>query len=600
LKNKLILIDYLNFYTFLYIVFNKYKSVQILYKHQFLNNFYSSFLKILGVNFKYLEITYSSSNSKNYDDIDIEKEYLSERNYKNNDLLSNYLYKLYFFQRIHPVVELKVFFENLNIDKVLINYGDYLSILGEKKGFYKKVHHYWLPLFSSHEDKISEFQDVYKKKMKFVIRNYFFSLIKIFSFSFVSMPQFNAKLLVAAREEKSFIFDSFYGLNKSNTDYLSIDPITSLIYSKNCKQKYSLYSINLFNFFKTIKGIYKIYSKFSIKNGMNIALCLYILEQAKTIFFLNKLIEEHGIKIIYTCYEGAPIINILNLLGYESNDVISMSASWSLGMNPQFVYQLYKGCDIFFPWGEWQKILYRKCKSPFKSMIMVGYIGDYAIESMQSSPDDEINILKEQGYQVITVFDNKPATDSFSTYQHLNNFYKGVLKILQEGSYACVIKTKKDLSYVDKELLDAIRSHGDKVLFNHEKVNLSPAFNSDFVYAWHRNTLGCMASIWGIKTILYDEGRFIIDSEVSENCTIITHLDQLVPSLNNASKDSCWVDKNSFIDPFVDGNAQHRIAEYIQLLLSSKSQSKSSMIRDTNNIYKDKYGDEMVIEKEDF
>ena len=60
------------------------------------------------------------------------------------------------------------------------------------------------------------------------------------------------------------------------------------------------------------------------------------------------------------------------------------------------------------------------------------------------------------------------------------------------------------------------------------------------------------------------------------------------------------IDKNSFIDPFVDGNAQHRIAEYIQLLLSSKSQSKSSMIRDTNNIYKDKYGDEMVIEKEDF
>ena len=64
-------------------------------------------------------------------------------------------------------------------------------------------------------------------------------------------------------------------------------------------------------------------------------------------------------------------------------------------------------------------------------------------------------------------------------------------------------------------------------------------------------------------------------------------------------KGSSLIDRDSYIDPFVDGNAQNRIVEYIKLLLSLKEKSKSSMIRESNIIYKRKYGNDKVIEKEE-
>ena len=112
LKNKSILIDYLNLYTFFYIVFKNYKYVQILYKNQILSNLYSNVLSRIGVTIVFKNITYSSSDSQNYVDIEKEKEFLTSKYYVNNNILANYLYKLYYYQRIHPVVE---FFMNCSI-----------------------------------------------------------------------------------------------------------------------------------------------------------------------------------------------------------------------------------------------------------------------------------------------------------------------------------------------------------------------------------------------------------------------------------------------------------------------------------------------------
>ena len=73
---------------------------------------------------------------------------------------------------------------------------------------------------------------------------------------------------------------------------------------------------------------------------------------------------------------------------------------------------------------------------------------------------------------------------------------------------------------------------------------------------------------------------------------------RLIPTLKTLDKDSSLIDRGSYIDPFVDGNAQNRMAEYIQSLLSSVEKSKSNMIRESNIIYKRKYGNDKVLEKE--
>jgi hypothetical protein len=581
-------------------VFKNYTYVQILYKNQFLINLYSNVLSRIGVTIVFKNITYSSSDSQNYVDIEKEKGFLTSKDYVNDNILANYIYKLYYYQRIHPVVELKVFFGYLDIDKVLINYRNYPALSNANDVFYNKVGYYFLPLFINNQRKKAIFQDVYKRKLLFFLSNYVYRLIKILKFSYGSKSGFKSNLLVAARKKESFIHDTFYDFDKSNLDYISIDPITLKVYSKKSNNSQHLFSISPRNFFKIIFGIYRLYKDYSTKKSMDIALRLYLLENVKTVYFLKKLIAEQDIKVIYTCYEGAPIINILNILGYESDNVISLSSTWSLGMVPQFVYQLYKSCDIFLPWGEWHKSLYIGCESPFKSMIMVGYIGDYAIETMKKNIDTAVNNLKKNGYKIVTVYDNKVSIDSYITQNHLDNFYRGVLQLLKEGSYAFVIKSKEDFSnYVDKQIADDILSYRDRVIFNYEKVNLSPAFNSDFVYSFHRNTLGCLASIWGKRVILYDEGGFISEDEFL-NCSIINSVNELLTCVKQLDLNSLQIDRGSSIDPFVDGRAQNRITEYVQLLLSSNENSKSSMIRSSNSIYKKRYGKDKVFEKKDF
>ena len=61
-------------------------------------------------------------------------------------------------------------------------------------------------------------------------------------------------------------------------------------------------------------------------------------------------------------------------------------------------------------------------------------------------------------------------------------------------------------------------------------------------------------------------------------------------------KDSSKIDRASYIDPFVDGNAQNRIVSYINALLSSKEKSKIDIICEANSMFKKEYGNDKIIE----
>ena len=196
MKNKEILVDYLNIYTIIYVVLFRYTKVSLLYKHKYLNNLYAVLLKFCNIKISYLEIKYSSSNYKSYQKIAIEKDYLTEHNLVEKNLLHNYIYKKYFYERVHPIVELKVFFGHLKFDRILINYGDYFYLL-HKDSFYKKIRYYSLPLFAKFNNGNYAFNYVYTKKAFFFIRSYLISVYKILRFSFSQSTSLNAKLLVA-------------------------------------------------------------------------------------------------------------------------------------------------------------------------------------------------------------------------------------------------------------------------------------------------------------------------------------------------------------------------------------------------------------------
>ena len=98
---------------------------------------------------------------------------------------------------------------------------------------------------------------------------------------------------------------------------------------------------------------------------------------------------------------------------------------------------------------------------------------------------------------------------------------------------------------------------------------------------------------------LYDEGKFISENEFLSNCSIITSVSELLTCVKQTDFNSSNIDRGTAIDPFVDGQAQNRITQYIQLLLSSNEKSKSSIISDSNSIYKKRYGEDKVFEQGD-
>ena len=327
--DKSILIDYLNFYTILYIIFNKYKVVYIFSKHIFLENFYRRLLGFFDISLKNLSINYSSKDTSKYSEIVKEKIVLSDQFCFDNKLLTDFLYKSFFYQRIHPVVELKVFFGNINFDKILINYADYFYLLENKEGFYKKIKYYRLPLLTSSEGKYFIYRSIYFDQMKFFVRSYFYSFFKILKFSFTTKKIFDAEILIASDKKKSFEYDNFHEFKISNVDYNVFDPTCLTLYSK--KNQNHLYTIQSKDFIKTIQEIFKIQKSFLGNRKVKLSLYLYLLENAKNIFFLKKILTKTKVKIIYCSYEGSILVDLLSILGYTSTNLISLRSTWSLG-----------------------------------------------------------------------------------------------------------------------------------------------------------------------------------------------------------------------------------------------------------------------------
>jgi hypothetical protein len=251
-------------------------------------------------------------------------------------------------------------------------------------------------------------------------------------------------------------------------------------------------------------------------------------------------------------------------------------------------------CDIFFSWGKRQNDSYIKCKGTFRDLVSVGYVGDYSLKQIRYKSTLSIQNFKDKGFKVIAVYDNITPSDHFTTPIQLNNFYRGVLELLKDGSYACVIKTKHGFERnIEKGLYNEILHFNDKILLDFNKANLVPAFEADYTYVFSLNSLGCVASAWGNKCIHYDEASFINNNEVPKNSFIINEYVDLIPKIKSIGDINCSIDRGSLIDPFVDGNAQYRIAEYVKLLLGNKK-SKLIKIEDSNVIYRKKYGVDKV------
>lgn len=595
-----IAVDYLNIYTLFFIVVYKYKVVHILYKHKYLNRIYESILKFLKKEIIYENLTYPSDNIYIIKKIQIEKELLINRNFIDNNLIRKYMYQKFYFDNIHSIVELKILLENKKLDRILINYPNYISCLTKKSSFYSKFKYYTLPSFVYINNRVHFWRNTYFYKNRFIIK----SLIRVVSiivnlrFSLKNYSQYDVLTYVKSKEhlkksgEQSNYMNDLDWIKNSSLKCLKLDPLTLYLINENDKSH--LFTLKPQELITYIGSLFEIFKTIFLKNNTHILMLPYIFDNIKKIYFINKIIKNQEVKIIYTCYEGGSFANILNIIGYTSKKTISMNTTWSLTYFPVFSGGAYKNCDIFFAWGDYHRYLYLDSGSVYRSIVTTGYLGGYAIPYMKAKTKKILKKYENKNYKLFAVYDNVVGDDGHITYIQLNDFYRGVLELLKRDDYACIIKSKKDTlyKYLNKDLLYDINIYSEKIIFQNEHADLGPALLADFVYAFSMNSLGSIASTFGKETFLYDGNKIVHENNkyLSKNVHIVCSSIDFIKKLDSYNNSIGYIDNYSGIDPFADENAQKRILEYVNLILISKSENKIDKIIEANDIYMLNYG----------
>ncbi len=603
IKYKKVVVDYLNIYTILFLLFYRSSSVIVLYKHAFLDNFYKFFVTLIGI--RVVESLCMSNDNNGtfiYMKTKDEKKRIIESNFSSPEYFSDFIHKEFYYRYLHHFSELCFLLKNEEFDVVLTNYPNYLAGLKIDNVFYSKIRCYLLPSFihKEYRKNLYKYRGLYFYKCKD-----FFTNVKIFikTVLFVKLNNgafIKADLLTCVTPVLNPYANSSKFTEDERINCVELDPY-SLILKKKYKTQH-LYSIKIFEIFEIFRKILKIYRSISKKSYSSFILFVYKLTYAKQIFFLDKFIEKSGVNTTYTCHANAKlnIARMLDLFGRSNKNIVTTSTTVSLNYFPELLTATDKYSDVFFAWGDWHKDLQLKSCS-FRcpeTIILSGYVFDYSVQKMSESCNSLIKKTPSfKNKKIISVYDNVVFMDSHITYTHINNFYYGLILFLNNNlDYNCIIKSKKSIfkKLVNSDILTKLDFLESRIMYMDRHSDIGPAMSSDIVYALSMSTLGNIASILGRKVFLYDEGLIISRDYLSKNVAVVTSVNDFLEKVGNfpiyKNRD------NSRIDPFIDGKAQNRIFEYVYDLLTNATSDKKDRIYIANHNYYKNYGKDKVFE----
>ena len=596
---RTIVIDYLNIFTLIYIKIFKYTNVFILYKHAFLNEFYILLLNLTGVKIDSKYLMYSDLHATHiYKQSIREKRKIVDRNFDIKNTEHDIFYRDFFYDHIHPIVELKYILSSLSFEKILINYPNYMSKLLLDDNFYSVFSYYHLPSFAFNGNKRYFNRDLYFKKNIFFLSS-IYRIVK----SFINIRlhkniniQADVLTYVHPIDDNPYrkYLNNFNYLKKLDIDYIELNP-HKLTLQKNGEFSH-LYSLRLNELFTYIYGLFRNCYTILRKDKMSLVIFSQSVFYAKNIFFFNKIIQDYKIRVALTSYEGDLLLNTLNRVCIKSKTTISVCYSWSLG---DFIGDstAYKEADVFLAWGKWQEKQGKDFGELYRSIVTVGYVGDCIINRMLLDTKKLINNKGVSGRKIISVYDDRVGLDGYVTYTQLNNFYEGVVDFLIENKdYSCIIKSKWGwlFLFLRSDVAKKIKNLNKRIIYVNNHADIGPALVSDIVYAFSVNTIGSVALAWGKKVIFYDEGGIFDNDFLLKKLLVASSTDDFINKSRIIAKFRSQSNSDSVIDPYADGLAQYRVSEYICLLLTCNNKDKQSIIDFSDNIFVKKYGSNKV------
>jgi hypothetical protein len=275
---------------------------------------------------------------------------------------------------------------------------------------------------------------------------------------------------------------------------------------------------------------------------------------------------------------------------------------------------------IFFSWNKRgvEKLIENYNRN--NSYVVSGYCYDYVFKEHLKECDLLRRKLRNLDVQfIIGLFDNISGAHSHFSKDMLKTFYKSFLNwVLQDKSIGMILKPKK-YRFIKKKLpeianiIKQAESTGRCIVLPESQGSFPSRVSSvsDIAVGIGISSALIESVLAGTRGVLCDltHHRSHFFYEAGHNKIIFDSIELLIESLkqyqqkikckDNIGDFSLW---NDLLDPFRDGKANSRIANYIESLLNGfeRGGKRGAIISNSNKLYRKVWDDNKVIEIQDY
>jgi len=319
---------------------------------------------------------------------------------------------------------------------------------------------------------------------------------------------------------------------------------------------------------------------------------LTLLKEWITHFYLSQMIDFLNPTVFYSNYESNIALQLQDIL--ESGDCISVASTYSAGYFPvkyEFSHQI-KWADVFCVWGKYLSELYRASDDASKQHLVSGYPGDHFMRVFEELSNNNYGAICSP---LIAVYDSSYADDLFLSKNDTFTFVESIARYAISRNAQIIIKTKKG-----NDLYSGLCAEFTGLIhLSREHASFAASMKADIVVGYLSSSPVLVSGAWGRQIILYDPYEMIWERgrKILSNYTVRTQ-EELFRRIDNAilsyGRNISYPALNE-IDPFVDGDAAKRIANYLCDLIACVNNNKKQKIAYANEQYCLKNGSGYVI-----
>ena len=322
---------------------------------------------------------------------------------------------------------------------------------------------------------------------------------------------------------------------------------------------------------------------------------LTILSECIDLFFLIQMIKKLKCKVVYSVFESNNALLLLHAATI-SNSCISLASSFSAGYFPAqyHISHRAKNVDVYLVWGELLSRLYTASGDQSKFHMITGYTGDYYLENFRT--ESEV-FFKDDKRAVVSIYDTSIYDDLFVNKQEMLNFVNQIAEYAIARDINVIIKTKRH----NKIYANLIKKYPNNITISDQLASLSASMKSDLVIGYLMSTPLLLSGSYQKNVVFFDPYRVCWDEYYDYFSDFIVHemediFSRIKDITTNREVNVSHSNYSEFqlVNKFNDANYQKKVSDYIDSILKSKIKDKRLVLLDSNTLYQNQYGLDLI------